>query len=252
MEFLDILGDLADIAGDILRLPGEIVNAAIETATDINETIAQDVSNRISGIPDKPIRTSYDIRNEADKIVESVNNSFYDAKSKLTSSWRKTSREAEQVAKKRNEVYQLLGRTISTTLAKLPEQPIELIYPSSAPYIDSSFDIGTFFGLLGTNTRMEAAEEYLRQAEEYRADVRSLINKVDSLRQTVLRVSDAQKEELEILDVIQNAYRARSKDILTKSAELLHEIAVLCVQEMSSNTNAKYNDLLQHLRSLWY
>lgn len=252
MGIFDIIGDLADIGKDIVMLPVEIAKAATETATDIHETIVQDVSNRISGTPDKPIRTSYDIRNEADEIVKSVNQSFYDAKSKLTSSWHKTSREAEQMARKRNEVYQLLGQAVSTNLEKLPEQPIELIYPSSAPYIDSSFDIGTHFGLLGTSTRMEAAEEYLQQAKEYRADVRSLINEVDSLRRTVLRVSDAQKEELEILGVIQNAYRARSKDVLTKSAELLHEIAVLCVQEMSSNTNARYNDLLQHLRSLWY
>lgn len=252
MGFFDLLGDLADIGKDIVALPFKIAGAAIETATDINEMIVQDVKNKVSGTPDKPIRTSYDIRNEADKIVESAKNKFYDAKSKLTSSWHKTSRKAEQVARKRQEVYQLLGQAVSTTLVKLPEQPIELIYPSGTPYIDSSFNIGTFFGLLGTDTRMVAAEEYLQRAKEYRADVNSLINEVEALRQTVLRVSNAQKEEMEILDVIQSVYRMKNKDVLTESAELLHEIAMLCVQEMSANTDVKYNDLLKHLKSLWH
>ena len=252
MWFFDLLGDLADIGKDIVTLPFKIAGAAIETATDINEVITQDVKNKVSGTPDKPIRTSFDIRDEADKIVNSANNKFYDAKNNLTSSWYKTSLEAGQVAKKRQEVYQLLGQVVSTILSRLPEQPIELIYPSSTPYIDSSFNIGTFFGLLGTDTRMEAAEEYLQQAKEYRADVNSLINEVESLRKTVLRISYALKEELKILDVIQSAYQMKSRDILTESAELLHEIAVLCVQEMSANTDAKYNDLLEHLKSLWH
>jgi hypothetical protein len=252
MGLFDILADFADIGKDIIMLPVEIGKAAVECATDINETIAQDVKNKVNGSPDKTIRTSFDIRNEADQIINSVNESFYKAKDRLRSSWNKTSKNAETVAKKREQVYQQLGLTISSTLVKLPAQPVELIFPSDTPYVSASFDVGTFFGVFGTAARMEAAEEYLQQAKEYRADVRSLINDIDSLRRTVLNIADAQTEELEILNMIQAAYRMKSNEILTKSAKLLQEISVLCVQEIGANTDKKYNDLLRDLKSMWY
>lgn len=83
MGLFDILADFADIGKDIIMLPVEIGKAAVECATDINETIAQDVKNKVNGSPDKTIRTSFDIRNEADQIINSVNESFYKAKDRL-------------------------------------------------------------------------------------------------------------------------------------------------------------------------
>lgn len=251
MGFFDALWDITDIAKDIVTLPVKIVGAAIECATDINEAVAQDVKNKMGGTPDMPIRTSYDIRDDANRIIESANKKYYKGKSRLTSSWDSASQEARCVSQKRAEVYQLLGQATSTTLLKLPEQPVEIAYPSDAPYIDSSFDIGTYFGLLGINARMDAAEEYLQEAEEYRANVNSLINDINLLRQTVLNVSYAQKEELAILDTIQAAYCTRNREVLAQSADLLHEIAALFVKEMSSNTERSYNNLLRHLKSLW-
>lgn len=252
MGFWDALGELASIAKDIVLLPAEITKAAGECVTDIGEAITQDAQNKLSGTPDKEIRTSFDIRDEAEKIVASANRDFNDAKDELTASWRSTSQEAVRVAEKREEVYQLLGKTISAPLVKLPEQPIGLVYPSNAPYVDSSFDVGTFFGLLGIRTRMDAAEEYLQQAQEYRVKVGGLINQMESLRRAVLNVSDAQEEELGILNMIRVAYRRQNRIVLSQSADLLHSIAVLCVQEVSSNTNAKYRELLKKLKSLWF
>lgn len=251
MGLWDALTDLADIAKDIVLLPAEIAKAAGECVTDIGEAVAQDVQNKVSGTPDKEIRTSFDIRDEAEKIVTSANRDFNDAKDGLTTSWRSVSQKALRVADKREEVYRLLGKTISASLVKLPEQPIGLVHPSNAPYVDSAFDVGTFFGLLGTGVRMEAAEEYLQQAKEYRAKVGGLINQVESLRRTVLNVSYAQEEEMEILNTIQTAYQGKNRNVLTQSASLLRDIAIVCVQEVSSNTNAKYNELLEKLKLLW-
>ena len=93
--------------------------------------------------------------------------------------------------------------------------------------------------------------DYLEEAKEYRVKVRSMINEISSLRKTVLGVSDAQKEELKMLSIIKSAYQSQGKKVLTKSAQLLREIAELCLQEVTSNTNARYNDLLRQLNALW-
>lgn len=99
---------------------------------------------------------------------------------------------------------------------------------------------------------MEATGEYLQRIEENQVDVKALICRIESLERTVCNVSDVQEKETAILNTIQSAYQARSRDVLTQSADLLYEIAVLCVQKMSANTGSKYNDLPCYLRSLWY
>lgn len=128
MGLFDFIADMADIVKDIAMLPVEIGKATVELGQDLTEVVTQDISNKVSGTPNAPIRTSFDIRNEADEVIKSANDSFYTAKNKLTSEWSRTSKRAKQVAEKRNVVYQLLGRATSTALEKLPEQPFELIY----------------------------------------------------------------------------------------------------------------------------
>lgn len=248
---MGIIGELFDIAGDIVSLPFKIAGAAIECANDIGEAVEQDIRNKISGMPDEPTRTSYDVRNEADKIVDSARNDFCEARSELDTVWYNTSQEAIKVAEMRRNVYDLLGRATSTSLVELPSQQLRLLYPSNAPYVDVDFNIGTFVGAWGTNMRMEAAEDYLLKANEYRCEVGNLVNKVNSLRRTVLNISDAQEEELAMLGAIKNAYKVKTKNVLTESADLLRQIAELCVQEVGANTDSKYKELLYQLKRLW-
>ncbi len=248
---MGVIGELFDIVGDVVALPFKIAGAVVEFGNDVGELVAQDVKNKIEGNPEEPIRTSYDVRDEADKIIDTARKDFSSARCDLDSAWYETSKNAGKVADRRQEVYALLGKATSSALTELPDKQLRLLYPSSAPSVDVDFHIGTFAGALGTNMRMEAAEEYLLEANEYRVETMRLIADVNALRRTVLNVSDAQKEEMAMLDMIQSAYQAKSRSVLTESAGLLREIAELCVQEVCSNTDSKYQDLLRRLKQLW-
>ena len=104
--------DLADIAKDIVMLPFEIGKAIVEGGADIAEATAQGIKNAASGEPEKDIRTSYDVKEDADKRIEESNRKYYGAKNDLDSAWGDMHRREERVVEKRTKVYQLLGEKI--------------------------------------------------------------------------------------------------------------------------------------------
>lgn len=253
MGWLDAITDLADIAKDIVTLPVEIGKAAIETCNDIQEAVTQDIQNKLTGNPDKEIRTSYDIRGEADQIISKVQNEYVGAKNQLNSEWTKLVKKSNIVTGEREKVYSLVGQAIYSiqTDTLPPSSEIAGYYPSE-PSIDTlSFDIGTYFGTGGTGMRMEAAEEYLEEAKEYRVEVKEAISKLNVLKRAAIAMCSAYDEELEMLELIRNSYTVRSEAVLIQSADIMHEIAGSCLEEVNTHTYEKYSDLVKRLKELW-
>lgn len=253
MGWLDAITDLADIAKDIVTLPVEIGKAAIETCNDIQEAVTQDIQNKLTGNPDKEIRTSYDIRGEADQIISKVQNEYVGAKNQLNSEWTKLVKKSNIVTGEREKVYSLVGQAIYSiqTDTLPPSSEIAGYYPSE-PSIDTlSFDIGTYFGTGGTGMRMEAAEEYLEEAKEYRVEVKEAISKLNVLKRAAIAMCSAYDEELEMLELIRNSYTVRSEAVLIQSADIMHEIAASCLEEVNTHTYEKYSDLVKRLKELW-
>ena len=112
--------DLADIAKDIVMLPFEIGKAIVEGGADIAEATAQGIKNAASGEPEKEIRTSYDVKEDADKRIEESNLKYYGAKNDLDSAWGDMHRREERVVEKRTKVYQLLGEKIHSKKTARP------------------------------------------------------------------------------------------------------------------------------------
>lgn len=251
MGFKDTFLDWADIAKDIIALPFKVAGATTELTQDIGEMIAQDVKNKISGEPDKEIRTSYDVKEKAEKTVQESSGQFFAALGEYNNQWESTLSQAEEVRSVRAEVYALLGQTIrSKKLEELPDTSASSVDPPALPSIDAlKFNLGTFTG--SATMRRNAAEEYLAQAEEYRVEVKAKITEINQMKQLVIRLKHAQGEELEMLSAIREAYSRQSEATLIQSADLLRAIASLCVEEVCEQTDAQYDQLLAKLRILW-
>lgn len=246
--------DLADIAKDIVMLPFEIGKAIVEGGADIAEATTQGIKNAASGEPEKEIRTSYDVKEDADKRIEESNRKYYGAKNDLGSAWYDMRQREEKVVEKRTEVYQLLGKKIHSK--KLPALPDYMGSPQScpnAPAIDSlGFDFGTALGLAGTKMRMEAAEEYLEKAKDYQVEIKGCVEVIRQMKRTISDVESAQKEELKLLDIIQKTYERQTEASLLQCADALRELAQLGIREVTDETARKYAAVLKKLNEQWY
>lgn len=246
--------DLVDIAATIASVPFGVAKIIIEGGADIAETAAQGIKNAASGEPEKEIRTSYDVKEDADKRIEESNRKYYGAKNDLDSAWYEMRQREEKVVKKRTEVYQLLGENIHSK--KLPALPDYMGSPQScpnAPAIDSlGFDFGTALGLAGTKMRMEAAEEYLEKAKDYQVAMKGCLEQVRQMKRTIRAVEGAQKEELKLLDIIQETYERQTEASLLQCADALRELAQLGIREVTDETARKYAAVLKKLNDQWY
>lgn len=251
---MGFLGDLADIAATIASVPFGVAKIIVEGGADIAETVAQDVQHKVSGESYKEIRTSYDVKEDANKRIEESNRKYYGAKNDLDSAWGDMHRREERVVEKRTEVYQLLGKNIHSK--KLPALPDYMGSPQSCPNtpaIDSlGFDFGTALGLAGTNMRMEAAEEYLEKAKDYQVAMKGCLEQVRQMKRTIRAVEGAQKEELKLLDIIQETYERQTEASLLQCADALRELAQLGIREVTDETARKYAAVLKKLNEQWY
>lgn len=251
MGFFDTLWELGDIAKDIVSLPFEIGKAATELGQDIKEAVIQDVQHKIEGNPDKPIRTSYTVKEEAEKLISKSGDEYWEARDKFSTQWNCMTSNAEKLQIERNNTYKLIGQALhSKSLRDLPSSSVPYQQPASMPAIDSTkFDCGTFLG--NTSMRMEAAEEYLSRAKEYRIHVKTQIADLNRLKRLVMQVSAFQKEELEMLSLIRKSYENQNENTLLESTELLRQLATLCLDEVGEQTNTNYERLLGELKTLW-
>lgn len=251
MGFFDNLWELGDIAKDIVMLPFEIGKAATELGQDIKEAVVQDVKHKVSGTPEKPIRTSYTIRDEAEALIKKSQDEYWGARDKFDLQWKRMTAKSEKLLKIRAETYALIGQAIhSRKLVKLPSGSAATLDPPELPSLDTlKFDFGTYTG--STSIRMEAAEEFMAQAKEFRVAVKSRIAEINQLKRIVMNAAHFQKEEIEMLSAIQKAYQRKSEVKLIESADLLRDIASLCLREVNEQTNASYEQLLKKLKRLW-
>lgn len=250
MGFFDTLRELGDIAKDIVTLPFEIGKAAAELGQDIQEAVVQDVTHKIARTPEKPIRTSYTIRDEATALIQKSQDEYWAAMEKYALQWKRMISKSEKLLQSRTDTYaQIEHHVRSKRLAKLPSSSIPALDPPAVPSIDTvQFDFGTYTGMV--SMRMEAAKEYLAKAKEYRLEVKAQIVEINQLKRLIMRVSAAQKEELEMLSAIRKACQRKSEAKLIQSADLLREIAALCLGEVSEQTNENYLILLKKLEKL--
>ena len=250
---MGLFSDLVDIAATIASVPFGVAKIIVEGGADIAETAAQGIKNAASGEPEKEIRTSYDVKEDADKRIEESNRKYYGAKNDLDSAWGDMHRREKRVVEKRTKVYQLLGEKIHSK--KLPALPDYMGSPQScpnAPAIDSmSFDFGTALGLAGTNMRMEAAEEYLEKAKDYQVAIKGCIEDIRQMKRTIRAVESAQKEELKLLDIIQKTYEKQTEASLLQCADALRELAKLGIREVTDETARKYAAVLKKLNEQW-
>lgn len=251
MDLFDTLWELGDIAKDIVTFPFEVGKAVTELGEDIKETIVQDVQHKIEGNPDKPIRTSYTVKEEAENLISKSGNEYWDARDEFSTQWNRMTATAEKLQTERYTTYKLIGQAIrSKRLTELPSSIVPSQQPASIPSIDSiKFDFGTYLG--STSMRMEAAEEYLSKAKEYRIRVKTKIAELNQLKRLVLNVSAFQNEELEMLSLIRKSYENQNESTLLKSTEILRELASLCLDEVCEQTNTNYEHLLEKLKTLW-
>ncbi len=250
---MGLFSDLVDIVATIASVPFGVAKIIVEGGADIAETAVQGIKNTASGEPEKEIRTSYDVKEDADKRIEESNRKYYGAKNDLDSAWYEMRQREEDVVKKRTGVYQLLGEKIHSK--KLPALPDYMGSPQScpnAPAIDSlGFDFGTALGLAGTNMRMEAAEEYLEKAKDYQVEIKGCVEVIRQMKRTISDVESAQKEELKLLDIIQKTYEKQTEASLLQCADALRELAQLGIREVTDETARKYAAVLKKLNEQW-
>lgn len=253
MGFFDAIGDLLDIGKEIVMLPAEIGKATLELGSDIAEAVTQDVKNKVTGEPQKEIRTSYDVRDQAEKLIQSSQSEYTRAKDKLDSAWNSMNTQSRALAEKRSTVYKLMGQVLhSICLPKLLTPNDAPIHYPVIPTLDSlQFDLGTHFGLAGINMRMDAAEEYLQRAEEFRVEVKYMVSQINCVKKSILAISQAHEEEEKMLDVIHRTYTKQAESTLIQSTEILREISSLLLEEVTSQTASKYQDYLGQLKILW-
>lgn len=174
------LDDLLDIIGDIVTLPLEIGHLVVEGGNDIVETVAQDIQNRIEGNPEQEVRTSYTVRDEADKIISRSNRRYNEALERMHQDWNAMLQERQTVCAKREEVYRMVGKAISSREStKLPSGRDLMPKTPPCPSIDSlGFNLGTYMGLPAAKMRMEIAEEYCQKAKEFQAEMNRCVAEI--------------------------------------------------------------------------
>lgn len=251
--FLEDLAILADIVGDIVTLPVKVAHWSVELGNDITETVAQDIQNRIEGIPEQEARTSYTVRDEAEEIVAKSNARYHDALGGMNRDWNAMLQERQEVGAKREEVYRMIGKAVSSeALTELPSSRDLMPKTPSCPSMDSfGFNVGTYMGLSAAQMRMEIAEEYYQKAKQFRAEMDQCIGEIHQVQYRVKAVRDAQEEEMVMLRIIQTTYQNQSASVLAESNTLLYQIAELGLQEVSDQTAKRYQELVQTLKRLW-
>ena len=225
------LDDLFDIIGDIVTLPLEIGHLVVEGGNDIVETVAQDIQNRIEGNPEQEVRTSYTVRDEADKIISRSNRRYNEALERMHQDWNAMLQERQKVCAKREEVYRMVGKAISSREStKLPSGRDLMPKTPPCPSIDSlGFNLGTYMGLPAAKMRMEIAEEYCQKAKEFQAEMNRCVAEIHRIQHLVKSVQNAQDEEMKMLQIIQSTYQNRSATVLKESNALLYQIAEHCL-----------------------
>lgn len=252
MGLFDTLGEIFDIAVDIVTLPVKIAGAAVETATDISEHVVTDVHNKVTGKGEQDIETSYDVRDKADKMVEEINKKYWSAQEALNTAYSALKESIKATAALRSRVYVLLGRRNGGELRPLPDETDLMLQRPSLQGIDSlQFNLGTTLGNAGIKLRMEAAQEYLSNAKDYKNDVAEKIASINQLRRRVISLKNALKEEVELLTVIEQGCALASRECVGETIGLLQEVSKSCLSEVDENTEAHYRILLSQIRALW-
>ncbi len=171
MGFWDSLEELADLAFNIATAPIQLAEIIWDSGNDIAEATVQGIKNTLNGEGDEDIRTSYDVKEEAEKRISTINGKHYDAVNDFDKLWKNMTAHMNYVNKRRERVYWMLGMALhNTSLVPLPTASSLLVQRPSPPSIDSfSFGLGSFLG--STSLRMEAAKEYELKSKEYEAKV---------------------------------------------------------------------------------
>ena len=247
-----LFSDIFDIVKDIVTLPLKVADATIELGSDIKEVVVRDIQNKIEGNPDKEIRTSYDIRNDAQKIISTSNVQYNNAVSQLDDAWRKMNNDASALAQKRRDVYAMIGRAIYTEpVETLPSLSDRVFSTPSIPSLDSfKFHLSTYLGV-GMSMREEMAESYYTDAQKYKIEIQGCVNNLNVLKRAAMDVTNAQEEELAMLQTIEKTYMRQPQNTLIACAEILHSITILCMEEVGEHTKTKYQNLICNLRELW-
>ena len=246
MGLFDVLGLVGEVVSAPFKIVGGVVQIAAETIAETTNAVAEEV---VTGDE----RTSYKIRDDAEKIIKEADTDLLDAKHDLQYRWELTADEAKTVARTRSEVYGLVKLEIRNgSVAELPS--VWQVQPGNvySPALDEfSFNFGTALGVLGIDERKEAAEEYLRKANRYQAKVADKIVECKELERIARNISNHQQEELKMLGIIRRMYKEKSQSVLMETEDGLRKLAELCNQRLSEATDRSYGELLQKLKSLW-
>ncbi len=248
LSFFESIGELAEI---LVEGGVEFCQIVRDSGNDIAEAAVQEVKNFINGESNKAIHTSYDIKKESQERIFKINQKYYNKKKDVQQLWEKIRSYSDEVSKKRNQVYWMLGTAMHNShLIALPNADSFQINLPDSPFINNLlFELGTTLG--STSLRMKAAEDYEQESKEHEVKVKSIINEMNQIERRAIAFKHLLEEESTMLESIESSYLQQSEGVMEETVQILRSIANECINTINSKTQKGYFDLLNQLRKLW-
>lgn len=176
---------------------------AIEGLVDITKDFVIDMvdlskstGESFRHLDDENYKTSYEIRDEAKKVIQKADSKWYKKTECLE---RKLAIVEKTIAENRKEEANLFF----AVRGKKAEEVISDLREMEAPSFRAKedFEFASILGFLGDKMRMDAAREYLEDAKQYRTVINGKIAQLERIEADLDVLLQKRKEEKEALSV---------------------------------------------------
>ena len=240
MLLFDLISDLVEAAEELETILAESAAEFGELATDgFKEMVVEGKSD---------YKTSYEIRDEAKRIIISAESELSEKVEFVKEQFTKAELIYQHLHKKEQRLLRM--RTDTSQYAHMPRRAdLQVFSGCYRPCFDQGFfDFGTFLGIAGNALRKQEAQAYLESAKSYRTKARRKGAEYDRVLAKLTAVVYCMEEENRILDVIEGASRHSGRftdEWVVSTLKRLVEIPVCDSKGVLSDT---YHKAIQNLK----
>ncbi len=186
-------------------------------------------------------KTSYEKRDEASSIYASANRRLNDASDSLNRTVDALNEKIRDLNSRKRELLSNMKCGVSVMAYRLPTSY------SASSNSDSFGDLLKRSDLISTCIRVSRANDYLEDAQGYRAECDEKIARINNMKVRLSAVENVLDEESRLLDILE---RSRNDTRFTKNNQFAKELQQLLTKHICSTDGELDKSYVQSIESL--
>lgn len=254
-DFWDKMKELGDIISESKKEFDDLKD-------ELGEILTDGVIADIKG--DKSYKTSFEIRDEANRIIYRSEEKYRDASNSFNSYLAELNTITNDLYDKKVQ----LAKRLNMNISKNQELPIYDKVMKTPEYTykrpDYSFEIltipaiqdqkspmyGIYRGIIDKRERKEAAKEYLESAKDFEVAVLAQITEIDKNKAFLNGVKMNLSEEERLINALNDSVNSRMEGELSAIEKQLHTLIAEYILNPNGTQNAKYVEAVELLKKL--